>query len=282
MKLKLNILFVFVSLLILQPDIGLDKFAFSALYAQESTIPEVEVRQTNDSKVRRMVKFVPASEEEKISVSAIPDDQTDLLKNTVDKYKDLKKYELVVIAQEKLTKTNPSYDNFYDLAIYNSSVGDFRNAIISCTDALVIGTGEEITYMYCYVLRAIYLGAIEKYDEAVQDLMTVLNSDDKETKVFVFQDLVAAPVYPLLRKEIQKERDKDIENPRWLLYMGKAYEVEKDYPNAIAQYEACYDISRDFLLFKLIGKCYEKAGDLENATLYKDKYESILRDLLWK
>ena len=239
------------------------------------------VAESSDFKIKKIISFVSASEEEKEKVRSIPEDETELLKSIVDEAQTSKKYELAVIAQEKIASFQPSFENYYNLALYQGSIGDFSNATISCTKALEEGSGDEMLYMYCHVLKAINLGASDLYKEAADELMIVLKSDDMETKVFVFQDLVAPPVYPILKTKIEDEIKNDPENYRWHLYLGRLYQTVCDYENAIASYMDCYDITKDTSCIKLIADCYKKSGNEKMSKYYYDIFESGLLDVIF-
>lgn len=256
--------------------------ADSASSSQCNDDQEGGIVESSDFKIRKNIRFVSASEEEKEKVRTVPEDETQLLRNIIDEAKTSKKYELAVIAQEKIASFQPSFENYYDLASYQGSIGDFNNATISCTRALDEGSGEEMLYMYCHVLKAIYLGASDLYKEAADELMIVLKSEDMESKPFVFQDLVAPPVYPILKTKIEDEINNDPENYRWLLYLGRLYQTTGDYKNAIATYKECYNKSNDFSFLKLIADCYEKSGNEKMSKYFYDKYESVLHDILFK
>ena len=241
-----------------------------------------EAPKSSDFKIRQAIKFVPASEEEKDRVKSIPENETELLEYIIEEAKTSKKLELSAIAHEKIANFQPSFQNYYDLAVSQGAIGDFSNAVISCSNALEEGSGEELLYMYCHVLKGIFLGASDLYEDAADELMIVLKSDDVETKVFVFQDLVPPPVYTVLKTNIENEIKNDSENYRWLLYLGRLYQTVGDYKNAIEVYKDGYDKSNEFSFLKLISDCYDKAGDEKSAKYYHDKYESILHDIIFK
>lgn len=190
-----------------------------------------------------------------------PDD-IDLYENRAQLYFELQKYDLSDADYRKMTVLEPGNTMGY------TGIGRNANNQKRWEDALkqfnyVIKLAED--YSFAYSLRAEAFLGLEKWDEAVDDIITALDMDFEEHAAYLATTLEepALTMFELRTKVKAAKAPNEMVWPYMLGYV--AANNRKDYDKAIRYFREANEIDTSPGIYSSIADCFAQKGDLQQA-----------------
>lgn len=125
-------------------------------------------------------------------------------------------------------------------------------------------------YSSAYSFRAESNIGLNKYSEAIDDIIAALVIDGNQKAYYLLQNL-ADDAFPVLKTKLEIQCTKSPNDPAWPYYMGVAYEQKGGMRKAIEYYKKAAEINSNSVLFRRIAVCYENIGEYDLALTYLEK-----------
>lgn len=107
----------------------------------------------------------------------------------------------------------------------------------------------------------------EKYEQAIEDVMTALNIDRDEKAFYELQQLAdSAFEQTVARLKVRKVKEPNEQS--WAYYLGIAYENAANFNKAIAYYKESLEQESNVITAYRISVCYNGLGDYDKALEY--------------
>lgn len=108
-----------------------------------------------------------------------------------------------------------------------------------------------------------------KYNEAIDDIITALGINGDNKAYYLLQEVADSASVPLISKlKIQVASNPN--NNVWPFYLGMVFDINMKYKQAIESFQKSYEISPMAVTASSIANCYDELGDFENAVKYVD------------
>ncbi len=121
-----------------------------------------------------------------------------------------------------------------------------------------------------YAFRAETYLALNKNNEAADDLITALSIDYNRKAVGMLQD-IKSPAKEILLAKLRIQQAKDKNNALWSFLQGGIYEEADEYENAIKAYEAANNISTSSSVIFRLSLCHSELGEYNEALDYVNR-----------
>lgn len=115
-----------------------------------------------------------------------------------------------------------------------------------------------------YALRAKTYLALNRNNEAADDIITALGIDSNST-VFSLLENIKSPAKEILLTKLRIQQSKDRNNGLWSYVQGVVYEDANDYDNAIKAYDTSNKISINCTAMYRLSLCHFELGEYNSA-----------------
>lgn len=133
-------------------------------------------------------------------------------------------------------------------------------------------TGD--TYSSAYSFRAECYFYQDKYNEAINDIITALSIDGDDKAWYLMFKFDEGSAFKNLVSKLKIQCNKEPNNPYWNYSLGIVYENKEMYSQALEHYEDSYKKSNEYLTARRIASCYNELGDYNSALkFYNDAIE---------
>lgn len=182
-------------------------------------------------------------------------------------YEKCRQYELSNADYNSVIKELPGYARSYvGLGRNNLAQKKFQAAIEDFSFAISLNS----EYPEAYARRAEAYLKLGESDKATSDIVKALDLDDNNHAYNLMLDL-KGDTLDLLVTKLRLASAKAQGNSHWYYYLGNVAEKQKDYKEAIRQYQKANEIDHDSYIDFLIADAYLSFGDYDAALNYIDQ-----------
>lgn len=194
-------------------------------------------------------------------IKRCPSDQVILFDKRAQLYYELGQYDLSDADYRKLIELEPGETLGYMGLGRNANAQERWEDAIKQFDYV---TKLSSDYYYVYSFRAESYIGLKKWDEATDDIITVLKYDFDEQAVLLAITL-EEPAFSMLITKLKVQAAKNPNDASWLVLMGYMYESKRQYTKAIEAYNKANERDADDATYYRLSHCYYDMGNMKKA-----------------
>ncbi len=194
-------------------------------------------------------------------IKKCPSDQVILYDKRAQLYYELGQYDLSDADYRTLIELEPGETLGYMGLGRNANAQERWEDAIKQFDYV---TKLSSDYYYVYSFRAESYIGLKKWDEATDDIITVLKYDFDEQAVLLAITL-EEPAFSMLITKLKVQAAKNPNDASWFELMGYMYESNRQYNKAIEAYNKANERDADDATYYRLSHCYYDMGNMKKA-----------------
>lgn len=194
-------------------------------------------------------------------------DEENLYENRAQIYYELGKYDLADADYRKMTELKPGETMGYMGLGRNANAQHRWNDAIKLFDYVV---KLDNTYSSAYAFRAESYFALEKWNEATDDIMSAL-SLGSDKKALYLLTAISDPAMTMFISKMKIQSMKYPNDAKWPYLMATTYQQGKQYKKAIESYEEANKLNASPIILSRISDCYSEMGMYNKALISIDQ-----------